>query len=184
MMETAVASPPGQVELMKAAFRYQNALVSYAGAILRDRALAEDVVQEAFLVLLEKWEEYRPEFGVYPWVRRMVYYKAREARRDRRRERPVGDQALDELVRDVVDARFDEEWAERHDPLMKAYEECMSKMGPEAADIMIRYYGRGQSGQKIAEALRRSVNAVWLSLSRIRKSLRHCISQRCQVHPT
>jgi RNA polymerase sigma-70 factor (ECF subfamily) len=169
----------GQVELMKSAFRYQNALVSYAYGLLRDRALAEDAVQEAFLVLMEKWASFEPEFGVFPWVRRMVYYKVQELSRARRRERPADDEELRELAAQAIEENFDEEAAEAFEPRLAAYEECVRKLGPEAEDLLVRYYGREESGRKIAGALRRSVNAVWLALSRIRKSLRECITRRC-----
>lgn len=171
-------SSVSQVELMKAAFKYQNAFVSYAYGHLRDWSLAEDAVQEAFLILLEKWQEYNPEFGVFPWARKMVYYKIQEILRSRRREVPVQDEELRDLVTQTLDAHFDEEAGGKHDPLVKAYEECMGRLSKESSELLVRYYWEKESSEKIAEKLKRSVNAVWLSLSRIRKSLRECISRR------
>lgn len=168
----------GQVELMKQAFRYQNALVSYAYGQLRDWSLAEDAVQDAFCVLLEKWQEYNPEFGVFPWARKMVYYKVQEILRSRRKEVPVQDEELCDLVCHTLEEHFDEEAGRRHDPMIKAYQECMSKLGKESSELLSRYYFQSQSSEKIAAVLKRSVNAVWLSLSRIRKALRSCISRR------
>lgn len=166
-----------QVELMKQAFKYQNALVSYAYGMLRDWSLAEDAVQDAFLVVLEKWKEYKPEFGLFPWARKMVFYKVQEIHRDRRKEVPFQDEELSDLVTKTLDAHLDEEAGRRFDPMLQAYEECMSKLGKDASDLLVRYYFKKESSERIAGILKRSVNAVWLSLSRIRKALRACISR-------
>lgn len=169
-----------QVELMKQAFKYQNGLVSYAYGYLRDWSLAEDAVQDAFLVLMEKWEEFKPEMGVFPWVRKMVFYKVQELQRSRRREAPVEDQELRDLVGRTLEGHFDEEAGRAHEPLLKAYEDCLGRLNKGSADLLVRYYWERESGERIAGKLNRTVNAVWLSLSRIRKSLRECIGRH---HP-
>ena len=166
-----------QVELMKAAFKYQHAFVSYAYGLLRDWSLAEDAVQEAFLVLMQKWEEFKPELGIYGWARKMVYYKVQELSRSRRREHALHDEDLEALVQQSLDAHLDEVDATQHDPLLKAYQDCMGKLDKNASELLTRYYWDNLPGEKIAEKFNRSVNAVWLSLSRIRKSLRDCIGR-------
>ena len=166
-----------QVELMKAAFKYQHAFVSYAYGLLRDWALAEDAVQEAFLVLMQKWEEFKPELGVFGWARKMVYYKVQELARSRRREHALQDADLETLVQETLDAHLDEARGAKYDPLLKAYQECLGKLDKGAAELLTRYYWENLPGEKLAEKFNRSVNAVWLSLSRIRKSLRDCISR-------
>jgi RNA polymerase sigma-70 factor (ECF subfamily) len=167
-----------QVELMKQAFKYQNGLVSYAYGYLRDWSLAEDAVQEAFLVLMEKWQEFKPELGVFPWVRKMVFYKVQELQRARRRELPVEDQELRDLVSRTLEGGFDEAAGRGHEPLLKAYEDCLGRLNKGSADLLVRYYWDRESSEQIAGALNRTVNAVWLSLSRIRKSLRECVARR------
>jgi len=166
-----------QVDLMKAAFKYQHAFVGYAYGLLRDWALAEDAVQEAFLILMQKWEEFKPELGVYGWARKMVYYKVHELSRSRRREHALKDDDLQALVQETLDAEMGEERSGRYDPLLKAYQACMGKLDKGAAELLTRYYWENMPGEEIAEKFNRSVNAVWLSLSRIRKSLRDCISR-------
>ncbi len=173
-------SQTSQVELMKQAFKYQNGLVSYAYGYLRDWSLAEDAVQDAFLVLMEKWQEFKPEMGVFPWVRKMVFYKVQELQRSRRREAPVEDQELHDLVARTLEGHFDEAAGRSHEPLIKAYQECLGRLNKGSADLLVRYYWERESSEKIAEKLHRTVNAVWLSLSRIRKSLRECIARH---HP-
>ena len=108
----------------------------------------------------------------------MVYYKVQELLRSRRKEVAVLDDELCDLVTQTLDSCFDEEAGRQHDPMMKAYQECMGKLSPESSSLLVQYYWEKQSSDHIAEKLKRSVNAVWLSLSRIRKSLRECIHRR------
>ena len=166
-----------QIELMKEAFKFQHAFVSYAYGLLRDWSLAEDAVQEAFLVLMQKWEEFKPELGVYGWARKMVYFKAQELSRSRRKEHALKDEDLDALVQETLDAHFDEAEGARYEPRLIAYQECLGQLDKGAAELLTRYYWDNLPGEKIAEMFHRSVNAVWLSLSRIRKSLRDCIGR-------
>ena len=44
-------------EVLQAVFKYQGALTTYAFGLLRDWALAEDAVQDAYMVALRKRDE-------------------------------------------------------------------------------------------------------------------------------
>jgi RNA polymerase sigma-70 factor (ECF subfamily) len=158
-------------DLLESASRYRNALVSHAEDLLGDRALAEDAVQEVFLTLMEKTREFRPELGAFPWVRKFVGYKTMEFRRARRREQVVDPREL----RDRSAERPNEA-----DPRIRACEECLAGLSPEFQEVLRRRYWSCESGEQIAETLNRTVNAVWLILSRARKTLRRRISARLQ----
>ena len=73
-------------DLLRSAFKYQDALVSYAYGLLQDWALAQDAVQEAFIVLQKKHAEYRPDANVYTWARQIVRFEALNILRSRQRE--------------------------------------------------------------------------------------------------
>ncbi|MBN1670162.1 MAG: sigma-70 family RNA polymerase sigma factor [Kiritimatiellae bacterium] len=167
-----------QKDVMRAAFQYREALVAYAYGLLRDWALAEDVVQEAYLVLLDKWREYKPEYKVYTWVRKMVYFKVQEMYRARRREVISEDEELFGLVTQAVDRHLDEEAAERQNVMLRALRECVGRLSAGSASLLTKYYWDRQSCEAIARSVERTVNAIWLSLSRIRKKLRECVADR------
>ena len=73
-------------DIVKSAFQYRDALLGYAYAMLRSWTLAEDVVQEAFLVVMNKWQDLKDEQGIFLWVRQIVHFKTLEAIRSRGRE--------------------------------------------------------------------------------------------------
>src|ERR1043165_4952124 len=70
------ASPMTAEDLLRSAFKYQDALVSYAYGLLQDWALAQDAVQEAFIVLQKKHAEFRAGANVFAWVRQIVRFEA------------------------------------------------------------------------------------------------------------
>lgn len=165
------------MELMKQAFQYNAALVSYAFCLCRDYAAAEDVVHEAYLVLMEKWASYDPTYSVYSWVRKMVYFKTLEHLRARDRHVLSGDEELLDLVRSALDMEVNEESVHRFGLRMKCLDRCVEELGEASQAMLVSYYWNRESCDEIAARLRRSVNAVWLSLSRIRKSLKECVER-------
>jgi RNA polymerase sigma-70 factor (ECF subfamily) len=167
-----------QTELLRQAFAYQAALTAYAYGLLRDWTLAEDAVQEAFVVLLEKHAEYNPELGLFPWVRRMVQLKALEQLRRARRETPFPDEELLQLVQRSLDEHFGKPAAESHRQKQAALEICLKSLSADLRRLLSDYYVRNLPGERLAKERQRSVNAVWLILSRARKALRECIQRK------
>ncbi|MGH9449883.1 MAG: RNA polymerase sigma factor [Terriglobia bacterium] len=73
--------------------RYRLPLVSYFARMVRDRALAEDLAQEAFLRVYQARQRYQPEARFTTWLYRIATNLALNALRDRK----AGDAAaLDE----------------------------------------------------------------------------------------
>jgi RNA polymerase sigma-70 factor (ECF subfamily) len=171
----------GRDEVVKAAFRYRDALMSYAFALLRDWSQAEDVVQDAFIVVMNKFSDFRPGTSVFLWVRQIVHFKAQEALRSRSRQACPVDEALLAQVAECVQQYLDEEAADRQGMLRKALERCMSSLNQRAVGILAGFYGRSESCEAIAQDQNRSVNAIRLSLSRLRKQLHECMSRQLPV---
>jgi RNA polymerase sigma-70 factor, ECF subfamily len=66
-----------------------------AFAITHDRAGAEDVVQEAAIVGLEKLAEYRPDTSFVAWLSQIVRFVALNRTRKDKKARPVENEKLD-----------------------------------------------------------------------------------------
>ncbi len=62
--------------------RYYGAVLASAFTILRDRSEAEDIAQEVFLSVLQKYEQYDPHRGqVKTWILTFAHFKALTRRR-------------------------------------------------------------------------------------------------------
>jgi RNA polymerase sigma-70 factor (ECF subfamily) len=176
--ETPAGVQPGRDEVVKAAFRHRDALLSYAYGMLRNWSIAEDVVQESFLVVMNKWADVRAEDGVFLWVRRIVHFKTLEAIRSRGRETILPDEALMRLVEQSLDEHLDEELAERQRLIGLSLRECMAQLSDTSISLLAGFYWQQRSCETLAEEHHRSVNAVRLILSRLRDKLRLCLQRR------
>ena len=167
-----------QDEILRAAFKYQDALTSYAFSLLRDWALAQDVVQESYLVLLRKWQDFQPETNLYAWVRQIVRFEALNVLRSRKTERPLVFAELEALVDRRFEAQLREPEALRMNEERKALHECMAGMQQEALDILLGFYRDRCSSEELASRYRRSIKGIRLFLSRLRKKWRMCVPSR------
>lgn len=167
-------------DIVKSAFQYRDALLGYAYAMLRNWSLAEDVVQEAFLVVMNKWQDLKDEQGIFLWVRQIVHFKTLEAIRSRGRETAIPDQDLLDLVEKSVLENLDEQTAERQRIMSLSLRECMSRLNQFSVGILAGFYWNQESCETIAERHGRSVNAIRLMLSRLRDKLRSCLSKRLE----
>lgn len=170
--------PQGRDEVVKAAFQYRDALLGYAFSMLRDWTLAEDAVQDSIIVVMNKWGEFRPGTSVFLWVRQIVHYKVQETLRARARKASPLEEELLAQVASTVEKYLDEELADRQTLMRKALQRCMSVLNPRAVGILAGFYANAESCETIAQAQGRSVNAVRLSLSRLRKQLHDCMSRQ------
>lgn len=165
-------------EVVKSAFQLRDALLGHAFALLRDWTLAEDALQDAFLVVMNKWAEFRPGTSLFHWVRQIVRFKAQEILRARGRAPSRLEGELLDRVASVLEEHVDEEMARRQTLLRRALQACMSLLSPRALRILCGFYAGAASCEEIARAESRSVNAVRLALSRLRRQLHACMQRR------
>jgi len=65
--------------------RYQNLVFATAFQILRDRALAEDVAQEAFVAAFQSLQDLRTDSSFPPWLRKITRNLALASRKEQHR---------------------------------------------------------------------------------------------------
>src|SRR5258706_9494856 len=159
--------------VVKGAFQHREALLSYAFALLRDWLKAEDAVQDAFIVVMNKWAEFRPGTSLFLWVRQIVHYKTLEAARARRLS-PVEEELLARVAASM-ERGLDEEIAARQRLRRQALQRCMAHLDPKSAGLLSGFYTQSLSCESLAQLQHRSINAVRLALSRLRKQLHDCV---------
>jgi len=165
-------------DLLRAAFKYQDALTSYAYALLRDWALAQDAVQETFIVLQKKHAEFRPGANVFTWARQILRFEALNIIRARGRESCVVDEELFALIEARFDEHLDGEAVAKLEQQKSALQHCMARLDNDTLDLMLGFYRERLRCEELARVRRRSVNAIRLVLSRTRARLRECVRSR------
>jgi RNA polymerase sigma-70 factor, ECF subfamily len=167
--------------LLRQAFKYQDALVSYAYGLLQDWALAQDAVQEAFIVLQRKHDQFQPGANVFTWARQIVRFEALNLLRSRRKESCLVDDELISLVDQQFEKHLDPESISAMESRKAALQHCLGLLEPSSLGLLLGFYRDAQSCDQLAQAQRRSVNAIRLSLSRLRARLRDCVHERLNL---
>lgn len=153
---------------------HQIQAVRTATLITRDAALAEDVVQAAFIRAYEKIHQFDSTRPFAPWFMRSVVNAAVQAARKRQRLLSLDEQASD----DVTFAELLEDHSAGPLELLEDAEQkavirdALDQLSPEQrAAVVMRYY-LDMSEQEMADALETPAGTVKWRLHAARKRLR------------
>jgi RNA polymerase sigma-70 factor (ECF subfamily) len=153
----------------------ERRLYGYILTLLPNRADAEDVLQEASLVMWDKFDESRPPNDFAAWGCRIAYFKVLDFYKKRRRSRVLFSQALlERLAETTVEHAGTLQLDERR----QALADCLQKLSPRERELLGRRFDAGASVQSVAAHLGRSADAVYKALAKIRLALFECVTRR------
>ena len=164
--------------VLKEALACQPALTAYAHSILCDFPAAQDVVQNAYVVLAGKFDDFEEGTSIMAWCRTIVRLQALAYIRKNRREQLVEDRILLEAMDAAFEARQTSgETSVRLDCLR----ECLQQL-PERGREMIRLrYQDKAAYQQMAESLGMTLEAIRKSLYRTKQQLAKCVRLRMEA---
>lgn len=154
----------------------QPAVSGYLHALVRDAAIAEDLIQETALALLRKFPEYDAQRPFLPWALGVAKFQILSHRRDAARSRILFD---DELVE-----RLTQTWGEaapRISGEQAALSHCLQTLTPRARNLLFLRYDQALDSAQIARKLSSTAGAVRVALQRVREQLRDCVRRRLQT---
>jgi RNA polymerase sigma-70 factor (ECF subfamily) len=158
--------------------RYQVQAVQAACLIVQDRALAEDIVQNAFIVMAEKIHQYDPERPFKPWFFRSVVNASIKAANRQKRQVGLYEQALgaDGLLADLLADSHPqpEEWLEQEEKRASIQQAIEQLPADERAVIVMRYF-LDMSEAEMAGELQRPKSTIKYWLRTAREKLKHLL---------
>jgi RNA polymerase sigma-70 factor, ECF subfamily len=157
------------VEVMTA---HQGRLYAYILTLLGDPDQANDVLQEANMVLWRSAGEYRPGSNFRAWAFRIAHFQVMAHRQRQLRDRVVFDDEILAIL-DPAAKELDDTFEQREQALTG----CLEKLAAAHRELLHNRYAEGQSLQAIAEASRKTANGVAQALFRIRRSLIDCVAR-------
>lgn len=149
-------------------------LLGFVRAIVGSRTLAEDIFQDLVVLVMRKHAEIPNAAALPGWCRRAVRFLALKALEKRARERPVMEEELITLIERTVM----EDGEPAVDPYLSALGACREKLSAPARELLALRYDQGISGEQIAERLSRPLNTVYVTISRLHRTLADCIRAR------
>lgn len=177
---------PSSLHLQLEALR--PALLRFALLQLRNDALAEDVVQDALIAVLEKPEQFAGQSSLRTYVTGILKYKIIDAIRSSAREHPI-ETGYDQSEEEAIDALFaanghivdtPRHWGNPDATLeqkdfFRVLEICLEKLPEKTARIFLMREWLELDTDEICKELAISTSNAWVMLYRARLRLRECL---------
>jgi RNA polymerase sigma-70 factor (ECF subfamily) len=154
----------------------ERELFRYIAALVPNIADAEEIIQQTAVALWSKFDQYDPHQPFTPWACRFAINVVKQWAARRQKWRSLLDQGLAEQL-----ASRREELRPQFESRMKHLDACLEKLPPEQRGIVQSYYFQRQTVETIAADAKRSVDAIYKTLQRVRAMLRDCIERASQT---
>ncbi len=154
----------------------QPVVSAFVGAVVRDFAARDDILQEVAVAVLESYDTYDPARPFQAWALGIARNQIRQYLRKQHRDLLT----FDEQVVANLAIAFDEESSQLAHEL-DHLQVCLGKLDTKARNVLELRYSRGWKPAAIATQLNLSANAVAKSLQRIRDLLRECIRRQARI---
>lgn len=150
--------------------RNQHRIFAYIVTLVANRDDAEEIFQEACLVLWEKRKEYDPQRSFFNWACGVAHNKVRNRLRTGKR---ASLQLSEDVLAQIAEVR------EKADDLLETRSRflgpCLARLSDAQQQLIERCYLGDESIAKIAGDMCISPAALTMRLQRIRKVLFECI---------
>lgn len=160
----------------------RSEFMGYLYAMTRDAELAEEIYQNAAVVVIEKTDQPETIRNFRAWAKEVVRRQALHAMRAREVSARHGRAMSPELLEAVSNA-FIQDTAE--DSVISdeagALRQCLDGLPRDKRELVAMRYEQDSSFDKISLHTSSTPAAVQRALSRVRKMLHGCIQQRMQL---
>lgn len=164
---------PANLDLETLVRRHQVGVWRYLRALGADANVAEDLLQETFLVAFDKLVEDRGPAAVASFLRTVAKNLFLRHRRDHDRREAALVELADRLwQRDCA--------ADEGDMWLAALRDCLRRVDGRSAEAVELFYRQSLSREDVAERLGLKGTGLKTLLQRLRAGLRGCIEKRIQ----
>jgi RNA polymerase sigma-70 factor (ECF subfamily) len=160
-------------EMLRLLVAERGPLLGFITSVSPDRAAAEDVFQTLVVITSEKPPVALTREKFLSWARTVARHES--GRVMRRRRRTV---MLDERVLDQLQDRWSVTDSSNAAQLSESLQRCLGRLTPNARGMLKLRFEESLSGEELAKALGRTVNTVYVALSRAYRALAQCIEQQ------
>jgi len=153
----------------------RHRMYGYIFSLVRNRADAEDLLQETSITLWEKFDQFDPETDFIPWAFRVALWKVKNFHRKQGRSKITFSDELLELIANRYES-LEPRLGRRREVL----QDCLEKLNHADQEFILSRYEPGANAQTAAEHSGRNIQAAYKALARIRKRLHACVTENSQ----
>jgi RNA polymerase sigma-70 factor (ECF subfamily) len=150
-----------------------RAFLNYLERRIGDAALAEDILQDAFIKVVERPEQAPTDEGIVPWF----YRTLRNAAIDRVRRRDAAERAIDAFAREL--ATHETPTSEMHEEICACVSRLADTLKPEYAQALRAIDIEGQPVKAFAEQHHLSASNAGVRVFRAREALKKRVTESC-----
>ncbi len=158
------------LQVQKLFVKHQRQLRAFVLALWPDSSVADDILQEVFLTVTQKAEQFQLGTDFFSWTRAIARFKAIEIRR------ASGKFVVSEDLLETLATECPTNWAD--DRRLSALSGCMKTLTPKAYELIQLRYVEELTTAEIAKRLSRTVNSIGVALTKARGLLRDCMQKQ------
>jgi RNA polymerase sigma-70 factor, ECF subfamily len=152
--------------------RHERMLGAYVMTMVPQAADADDILQEAKVVMWRAFSQFTPGTSFAAWARKVCFHQVLAFRKRKHRDRlDFSDAFIDAVAGELEQA--DERLGQR----ARALGACLAKLSAEHRQVLELRYHAGLELEEMSARLGRTTTALYRLLSRLRQSLHGCITQ-------
>lgn len=152
---------------------HDRQLAIYVHSIVPSWADADDIVQETSIRLWEQFDRFEPGSNFGAWsctvARYLVMAHREKAGRDRLYFSP---EVIDRIAKEVDRSDL------TSDIRMEELPKCISELSETNRQLLALCYENDLQIKEVAQVLKRTANATYLAVSRVRRWLHDCVQRR------
>ena len=171
--EPAHEPPPERIDaFVRLLGQNQRRVFLYVMTLVPNWNDAEEIVQEANLVLWREFAQFQLGTNFAAWACKVAFHQVLAWRKKKQRDRLEFSPAFMDAVAEEAAAAMD-----ALEDRSQALAGCIGKLPEPHREMLKLRYSDGLAIEAIAKQLDRTVEAVYRALSRIRQAIHACVSQ-------
>ncbi|MBN1674704.1 MAG: sigma-70 family RNA polymerase sigma factor [Kiritimatiellae bacterium] len=167
-----------ELEIYAALVReFEPMLRGYVASLVRDRALADDITQEAFVLAYRNFSSLRKTTSFGAWIRSIARHAAWRELSKRKREIPWDPEVIagmEDILSIFDDPVRGDTWRER----LGIVRACYEQLAQTLKEPCRHFYFERRATATIAEMLRAAPATIRKRLERARIAIKDCVEAR------
>ncbi len=163
-------TPPSS-EFVKLLMQHEDELVRFILPLAGCFDDAREILQSTAVSLWQKFDEYDSEKPFLPWARQFARFEVLAFHKRERKYVFFSPELMDSLIE--RQARLDEESDDRRNALMG----CVEKLPEKDRRLLDQRYQQQKTIRQVARESGRSEDALYQSLTRLRRALLDCVEK-------
>lgn len=151
---------------------HERKITLYVLNLVRDRGDAEDILQEARLVMWRHFHKFEQGTNFLAWARKIAFHQILSYRRKHKKRAELSESFLESVAFEI--SKNEQSFDKRTDALKS----CVLKLSRPHRQILLMRYTREMDIDQIGREVGRSEGAVYRLLSRIRMMLQDCVTKK------